>query len=390
MRVLWMLRLQHSTCDAACGCCCLYTGGRSAPARCPALQRSQPPEGPLHVAARVNTALRECRGRCIVSACLPSCTTRTWQQHDVSTLGSWAGFARWLPKHAGLVSSLTMHQEKPVLGLTEADMACEQLLHSALQLSAMSQPAPAEREEGEFVTPPPPPLRLHEFRSLFPVDLLVLNALAAAQVQVAQLRVQPRMVLPFFCHAVGSLTSLQELCIKTDTQADEAEALPAAVLTAARQLQGLQRLELCSMRPEDAPRLRPNLQELDVTWAPCGADTLADLSHLSPLRECTWRAVKKFRRMQALLPAQLTHAKLHSPIAVVAPGLSVQSAMVAVSCDEGLEVLQDLTSLAKLRALGACVLPDGGPDAGSPDRCTAGHQAAHQPDGAVPVHNRGP
>jgi hypothetical protein len=188
----------------------------------------------------------------------------------------------------------------------------------------------------------------------------VLTALAAAQVQVAQLKVQPRMALPHFCHALASLTSLQELCITQTTPTDEAEALPAAVLTAARRLQGLRKLELSSVRPEDAPRLPPGLQELDVTWAPCGADTLADLSHMSALQECTWRAVKKCRRMRVLLPAQLVHANLHSPVAV-APGLSLQSAVLAVSCDESLEVLQDLTPLPLLQSLRVSVLADSKP-----------------------------
>lgn len=328
----------------------------------------------LEVNARVNAALRQCRGQCCVSACMPPYTVWDREEYSITTLGAFERFARWLPKHAGLVSSLVVHQgatddtsdsEFEEAGsefeFEEAGMACEQLLYSALQLATSPMPAlptaaAAPAAEGEAAPEPQPqplPLRLQRYDCHFVADTPTLVALAAAEVQDAHLELPKERALPSLCSAFGRLTSLRQLSIcpgaarlATGTEL----VMPSNLLSVTSKLQLLTQLELDDMLPEDAAHLPPSLHKLRVTFAPCDDHSLADLSHLTGLSDLTWHASRSFRRMRAVLPQQLTHLEAGSPLSV-APIPKLQSAILHVTCNETLELLQDLKSISELQYL---------------------------------------
>lgn len=183
---------------------------------------------------------------------MPPYTVWRREEHVITSLWVFTDFARWLPKHAGLVSAITLHQgdttdasdSESEFDFNEMGAACQQLLHSALQLATTAPAAAAAADEdGQRL-----PLRLQALESHFTMDTATLAALAAAEVQTLQVSLQPRRVPPSFCKAFGQLQGLQELSITNDS---EDTVAPLALLEAFSNLQALKRLDIRGVQPED-------------------------------------------------------------------------------------------------------------------------------------------
>lgn len=183
-------------------------------------------------------------------------------------------FCGWLPKHAGLISSLTVSPCET----TEGD--CHTMIHN-LQRALQARTA---RTPGQAT---PPSLRLQEFTaSGISVSPAVLSALAPTQLKHVVLHFkQPSDELsPAACVALGTLRSLRELVISYDPLfLNSGQAfLPFEELAAGiGKLTKLTKLTLPHEDPAGMQQLPPFLRSLTLNLHPV-ADAPAGLQ-LMPL-----------------------------------------------------------------------------------------------------------
>lgn len=206
----------------------------------------------LQVRPKVNAALRQCKGHVLIHTSVNSAysgayTRRALHNEVISKPWAFAGFAAWLPKHAGLVKAITMRKHTPMHRYSDNDspgsralrdpeflqsrMVNEtgrQLLELALQLSTTSRPqawfhicdsypvaaAAAGRQLAVAASALPPLLlQLQSFDTEHMLSTEAVATLAAAKVTHLSMPYGDTAadVTPSFCAAVQQLTTLRQL-----------------------------------------------------------------------------------------------------------------------------------------------------------------------------------
>jgi hypothetical protein len=240
------------------------------------------------------------------------------------TVQRMTAIARWLPGHAGLVSTLALRaRSEPYLSLSEWG-AVEQILAFALQICSGSR---AGLNSAHAQDPQPPTLQLRCFVTDFVFQPAVLRTIAAGD-HLTHLTLD---ALPFGrCTAelyttLGSLRSLRELCCLRDRSAPKRPQpfpveFPAALaeLTQLTQLTAVGLLPAASLGQLPASLCRMQLDIGDAAAA--HASVRVCISHLTKLHLLDL-TVATGLSPQSQLPGCLTALTL-TGAAEALPGLS--------------------------------------------------------------------
>lgn len=267
-----------------------------------------------------------------------------------------ASFAAWLPKHAGLVKRLTLHELPGAATGPQELVLAEQLLTSALQMClvlpvAAAAPAPAG-VLAAFDSPQPLPLQLQEVRSSPSNNSAAfLRVLAAYRslTSVTFVCCKDKAPLDAICGTLGHLTSLQRLELQVQsTHAWRADTLVAGL----QQLQNLTSLTVHGKVPlHVVPHLPGMLQFLHISLYHNNGNPAAvvDLSHLTCLKGLDLR-VPDGVSAASTLPAALAALTILGPLGAV-KGLRTLKVLELYNPEASLPFLQGLPTLTQLNKL---------------------------------------
>jgi len=215
----------------------------------------------LQVSSTVRQAVQQSRGHLQIEV-----------GRQLTTL---SGLAAWLPRHTGLVSSMSLF--KPT------DAAAQQVARTMMALSlelCAAQRTPAAAGAGEPLQPLP--LSLRQFSSDYLALPTVMTAVAWPGLQYLLLVVTSSQVTPAFCRALGSM---QLACLNLSLERREGwpPQLAAAVgeLQVSKLYMGFVDAAAVQLLPESLTSL--DFRALDPGTGRSGG--VYDVSHLTALRE---------------------------------------------------------------------------------------------------------
>lgn len=284
------------------------------------------------------------------------------------SLDQLAAFACWLPRHAGLISSLE------VIGLGRAFenwRTIEQLVASALMPSISSGSTAGEFCSGKPAAPAK--LQICSFSGPCWFNPTILEALRAAgsltalTMVMANNQQQPSAAVCAALASMSTLHSLQEYVhdMRLANESDE-PTLCQHLAAAVQQLQQLTSLVLpLPVLLEQLQLLPRSLQHLHMCIAPPpaspdalpDASVLADLSPLTALKSLDLHMVPKpyddTTLLRAKLPDQLQGLSVIGPFSADTPCQHLRSLKVRAA-ERCLDSLQHLSSMTALRQLEVC------------------------------------
>jgi hypothetical protein len=254
----------------------------------------------------------------------------------------WSQLARWLPRHAGHLQSLTVRDltdEDDQSGFFDLDMA-EQLVSLALQVCALSAPQPAAGAAAhgaeQLAAAPVPPLQLQRLAWSDMQGGVVLQALSTVSTLTRlELKEIQKPNAPRIVAELGSFASLQSLTVECRLLLIDWVGpcpLPAAFAGAVSHLTRLTSLTVDSLACRPPPRYLPaSLVELVACVECCARDApLRDgrvpfvLTHLTNLKvfDALWFVETGGAGIPQLsLPPQLTQFhQQHSRVEGLLPG----------------------------------------------------------------------
>jgi hypothetical protein len=272
----------------------------------------------LQLSKSVRAALQQAVG----SVCVETTRMTTGKLPDSKYL---TALAHWLPRHAGLVSTLKVWIWQGIQRSATDFPAFEEMLSLSMQASCSRRPA-----TGTITTqqaPAWPLLQLKAFKTNFVFQPAALEALASSSclTELSLRYVPPQRFTAELCAALGNLRGLRKLdCWPQDPSAPGAAAkFPPEFAAAVAELTQLQELSAEGLVPASSLALLPaSLTELTliVGHAPAaalapaaaGAPVNIHLGHLSKLQSLSL-TVPDGISLGSQLPACLTKLTLVGP-----------------------------------------------------------------------------
>jgi hypothetical protein len=261
--------------------------------------------------------------------CAAASTCRAWREavQECSTcstavevslgapLSRLCSFARWLPKHAALVSSITIGSPARCSGSKVVDglqwglhlEAAQQLLQQAMQLAAAPLAAAAWSNTAAAAQEQQPPVRLPNISSItLAGDTAMLRVLPAHSLTRLSLRWLPCSSGSAAAAALVKLSNLQQLHIQTPFSSSD----PGSFLPGIAQLRQLTLLELDDVADSQVEELLQLLaQPLPLRALHIndhGELPMLDLSQLTQLQELS----TSWMELDVIFPPQLQQLEL--------------------------------------------------------------------------------
>lgn len=228
----------------------------------------------------------------------------TWRWPEQQRAPNVASLAAWLPRHAGLVQSLSLTVPRDMD--PAAVQVEQQLLTMALQLSTADGWAPSREQTtaqpvaqaarlsaSGLEDAAPPRLRIELFNTNYLVSPVVMDVLRKANLKSLQLDVPLSVLTPAACVALGQVTSLELVfvLVRPTAPADDGGGVlpPLEFAAAVGQLSKLTELSCCS-DPGGVRSMPATIERLELVPRAGRDDGCCNfnLSHLTSLSSLRW------------------------------------------------------------------------------------------------------